>query len=186
MFQDARQPRRGGSRPAFTLVELVMVVVILGIMAALAAPRVSRGAKGASAHALEATLTNVRKAIDHYYAEHGRYPGYNPADGTPSGTAFIRQLTQFTDDVGAPRATYGGAWIYGPYLREPFPANPFNQLSTVAVVQTLASARPSPGSTGWIAVLSTGDFKVNSTDAELSGKGGVSDPGKRDDMLLTP
>ncbi|MCC7292055.1 MAG: prepilin-type N-terminal cleavage/methylation domain-containing protein [Phycisphaerales bacterium] len=170
-------------RPAFSLVELVLVVVILGILAAIAAPRVSRAAGDAERNTLDSTLTTVRKAIDVYYAEHGRYPGYLVSDGSPDGTAFVKQMTLFTDEPGNTNGTYGAPFTYGPYLREPFPVNPFNELDTVAVIRADASAKPAANSTGWIAVLSSGAFKLNGTDADLIDRG-VSDPKKRSDLLL--
>ncbi len=171
------------ARPAFSLVELVLVVVILGILAAIAAPRVSRAAGDAERNALDSTLTTVRKAIDVYFAEHGRYPGYLTSNGNPDGTSFVKQMTQFTDEPGNTNGTYGAPYTYGPYLRVPFPKNPFNELDTVGVIRTEASAKPAANSTGWIAVLSTGAFKLNGTDADLVSRG-VSDPKKRGDLLL--
>jgi len=70
-------------RSAFSLVELVMVVTIIGIVTAIAVPRMASASATASGNALRATLTNVRKAIDVYYAEHGGFPGYIPGTTTP-------------------------------------------------------------------------------------------------------
>jgi len=168
--------------PAFSLVEVTMVVVILGIIAAIAAPRVSKAGKNAQRDAVESTLTTVRRAMDLYFAEHGRFPGYNPANGTPSNAAFPRQLMEYTDIDGFPNAVYSPPFVYGPYVRAPFPKNPFNDLSTVGVIATQGSARPAPNTTGWIAVLSTGAFALNTTDADLQGKG-IDDPGRRNELL---
>ena len=160
------QPNQG--RPAgFSLVELVVVVTIIGIVAAIAVPRASTAATRASAHALQATLTNVRKAIDCYYAEHGKYPGYNPGTNTPDGEKFVQQLTMYTSINGGPGATYSDPYFYGPYLRKPFPANPTNNLRTVHVKATPADADPPEGSVGWVAVLSHGYFGISATDSDL-------------------
>jgi general secretion pathway protein G len=144
-----------------------MVVTIIGVIAAIAVPRMSNVTARASAHALQATLTNVRKAIDCYYAEHGKYPGYTPGTTTPDGDDFVKQLTMYTDLSGASNATYGGSYIYGPYLRAPFPTNPTNHLTTVAVKATPADADPAEGSVGWVAVLSHGYFGISATDSDL-------------------
>lgn len=155
------------ARPAFTLVELVMVVTIIGIIAAIAVPRISNATSRASANALQATLTNVRKAIDCYYAEHGSYPGYTPNVGTPDDDYFVDQLLMFTNTKGETAATRAYPYIYGPYLRAPFPKNPTNQLDTVRVKATPAEADPADGSVGWVAVLSHGYFGISATDTDL-------------------
>ena len=162
-----RQQSRRICQGAFTLVELVMVVTIVGIVAAIAVPRMSSVSTSASAHALEATLTSVRKSIDCYYAEHGRFPGYNPANGAPNGIEFVKQLTMYSSKQGQSQAGLAAPYIYGPYLRAPFVRNPTNGLSTVHVKATPAAANPADGSVGWVAVLSTGDFGVSATDAKL-------------------
>lgn len=144
-----------------------MVVTIIGIIAAIAVPRMSEVTVRATANALQATLTNVRKAIDCYYAEHGKYPGYVPGTTTPDGDDFVKQLTMYTDLAGESNATYGGSYIYGPYLRAPFPMNPTNHLATVAVKATPADADPAEGSVGWVAVLSHGYFGISATDSAL-------------------
>lgn len=150
----------------FSLVELVIVVVIIAIIAAIAVPRISRGARGAQAAQIEATLEHVRKAIDLYFAEHSQYPGYDPDTGTPSGTDFVDQLTMFTDEAGETSATLTVTHRYGPYLRAPFATNPLNGLNTVTVIAT-PSGSVALGSSGWIAVLSNGDFGINADEADL-------------------
>lgn len=154
-------------RRAFSLVELVMVVTILGIVAAIAVPRMTEASTRASANALQATLTNVRKAIDCYYAEHGKYPGYVPGTDTPDGARFHQQLLQYTQADGEANTTYGHPYVYGPYLRSPFPKNPTNNLDTVYMKANPGDADPADGSVGWVAVLSTGDFQISATDTSL-------------------
>jgi len=168
---------------AFSLVELVMVVTIIGIIAAIAVPRVSSGATSASANALEATLTNVRKAVDIYYAEHGNYPGYNPSDGSPDGTWFHNQLLMYTDDKGNTNAARTAVYRFGPYLRAPFPRNPSNKLDTVHVKATEAAPNPADGSVGWVAVLSNGDFGISATSVELD-RLGITKPSRKLDVTV--
>ncbi len=155
----------------FSLVELVIVVVIIGIISAIAVPRVSSAGASASANALDATLTNVRSAIDIYYAEHGSYPGYVPGAGTPDGNWFKKQLTQYSDTVGNTSPTKTTTFLFGPYLRAPFPTNKANNLDTVHVKATPAAATPAKGSVGWVAVLSTGDFGISATNVQLDTMG---------------
>ena len=171
MTHSLSRMRRLSRRGAFSLVELVMVVTIIGIIAAIAIPRVSNAATSSTANALQATLANVRKAIDVYYAEHGKYPGYDVANGLPNNAAFVDQLLMYTDFSGNINAAYGDPFFYGPYLRTPFPKNPFNDLATVAVKATPGSADPAAGSVGWVAVLSHGYFGILATNAELEDVG---------------
>jgi prepilin-type N-terminal cleavage/methylation domain-containing protein len=154
-------------RSGFTLVELVMVVTIIAIISAIAVPRVSSSANQSSAGALKATLSNIRSAIDIYYAEHNRFPGYDPSTGVPNGDQFIKQLTLYSDGAGNTNRNYSSTYVYGPYLRAPFPVNPANKLATVHVKPLLTSPDPADGSVGWVAVLSTGDFSVSATDTQL-------------------
>lgn len=167
--------RRTFTRPAFSLVELIIVVTIIGLIASIAVPRLSSAASSSRAHALEATLTNVRKAIDAYYAEHSRYPGYDPATGTPSHARFVDQLLLYTDERGNTNATLTPPYFFGPYLRAPFPRNPHNKLATVHVKATPTDANPAPGSVGWVAVLSHGYFGIEATEQELIDLG-ITDP----------
>lgn len=166
-------------RSAFSLVELVMVVTIIGIIAAIAVPRMSQASSRAAANALQATLANVRKTIDCYYAEHGKYPGYTPGTTTPDNDAFVRQLTMYTNAAGQWNATYGNPYLYGPYLRQPFPKNPTNNLDTVNVKATPSDADPADGSVGWVAVLSHGYFGISATDTGLD-EIGIDKPSLKD------
>lgn len=159
---------------AFSLVELVMVVAIIAIIAAIAMPRITQAGRRAQANALLATLENVRAAIDHYYAEHNRYPGYNPSTSAPSGAWFINQLTRFSDEQGNVADLTTSQYKYGPYLRKPFPTNPINGLSDVHV-RASSSTPVAAGSTGWIASLDDGTFDVNSTVADLERLGTLAE-----------
>ncbi|MCH8967307.1 MAG: prepilin-type N-terminal cleavage/methylation domain-containing protein [Planctomycetes bacterium] len=169
------------TRRAFSLVELVIVVVIIGVLSAIAVPRMSGAASRSGLTAIRATLTTVRKAIDTYYAEHGMYPGYNPGTGLPSNAAFPKQLVKYSDAAGNVNAAPGLPYIYGPYLRKPFPTNPLNGLSTVYVKGTPATADPAEGSVGWVAVLSHGYFGISATDNDL-GELGADTPASRQDF----
>lgn len=62
-----------GSR-GFTLIELLVALVLVGILAAIAAPMVSQSVGKGEEAALRENLFVIRKALDGYYADHGRYP----------------------------------------------------------------------------------------------------------------
>ncbi len=167
MFCCRRHRRAQTRRRGFSLVELVIVVVILGIVTSIAVPRMTSASTNASASALRATLSHVRTAIDCYFAEHGRYPGHVPADDTPDNDAFVEQVTRYSDDAGKTKPTPSNVYIFGPYLRRPFPVNPANGLSTVFVKAVPGDADPAAGTFGWVAVLSHGYFGISATVAEL-------------------
>ena len=163
-----------------------MVVVIIGIIAAIAVPRVAGASKRATANALLETVENVRTAIDCYYAEHDRYPGYNVASGLREHAAFPQQLMLYTSPDGTSNATPSLVYNRGPYLRTPFPANPFNKLSTVYVKALPSDPDPGAGTYGWVAVLSHGYFGVLADDTQLEDVG--IDPDKdsvRGDAILS-
>lgn len=163
------QPKR---RRAFTLVELVMVVSIIGVISAIAVPRMANASGKASVRALEATLANVRKAIDLYFAEHDRYPGYDPSNGLPDGDWFVKQLLEYSDRNGFTNPTLTAPFLYGPYLRAPFPKNPAKKIDMVFVKAEPSVASPSEGAAfGWVAVLSNGDFGILATDVQLDDLG---------------
>ena len=154
-------------RGAFSLIELVIVVTIIGVVASIAVPRISSASSGVNEAALQATLANVRKTIDIYFAEHGKYPGYAPGTNTTDNTKFVEQLLMYSDTHGAPNGTYSATYKYGPYLRAPFPTNPINELNNVFVKAAPSDADPSCDAFGWIAVLSHGYFGICASDAEL-------------------
>jgi general secretion pathway protein G len=164
------RPGCSGPNRAFSLVELVVVVVIIAIIAAIALPRFSRATASATEAYLNSSISTVRRAIEMYYAEHDRYPGYAPASGTPDDAMFVKQLTEYSDYKGHTQTASGSPFIYGPYLRPPFPENPFNKLSTVKVLADPSGA-VAAGSTGWVAVLSNGDFRINASQAEFDEHG---------------
>ncbi len=161
-------------RRGFSLVELVLVILIIGIIGAIAVPRVSRSGRRAAVAAVKANVSNVRKAIECYYAEHRAYPGYASGGGADNAM-FIEQLTKYSDAKGNTSDTRGGQFVYGPYLRPPFPANPINGLSNVQVKTNPGDANPALSAAGWVAVLSTGKFRVNASTEQLVDRGGKAE-----------
>lgn len=59
----------------FTLLELLFVLVIVALLASLVAPMLSGSIDHARESALKQDLNVMRKAIDDYHADHGKYPG---------------------------------------------------------------------------------------------------------------
>lgn len=58
----------------FTLLELLFVLVIVALLASLVAPMLGGSIEQAREAALKQDLNVMRKAIDDYYADHGKYP----------------------------------------------------------------------------------------------------------------
>jgi general secretion pathway protein G len=67
-----RVQRSGAS--GFTLVELIVVVTIIGILAGIAFVNVKFAQRKAREAILKENLTQMRKAIDNFYADKQRYP----------------------------------------------------------------------------------------------------------------
>ena len=94
----------------FTLIEMLIVVIILGILAAIIIPQLSVSTEDAKINTLKTNLGGLRSSIEIYYAQHGNYPGANDDNGTATSddgiaaTAFVKQLTQYTNSDGGVNA----------------------------------------------------------------------------------
>lgn len=141
----------------FSLVELVIVVVIIGVIAAIAVPRASRAARGGAEAALQADLSILRGAIEHYAAEHGGiYPSL-------PDSKLEAQLTQYTDEQGNTSPVKTPPFIYGPYLVS---------VPTLKVGEGSGSGRgrnkigtSETSTNGWVYDVSTGDIVANTGTA---------------------
>ena len=115
----ARTKRK--KQAGFTLIEMLIVVLLLGILAMLIIPQISVSTDDAMLNTLQ-----------------GTYPGANDingaatADPAQAATAFVQQLTQYTDINGDVSPTKDATHIYGPYLKSlTLPTNPYNNNSNV-------------------------------------------------------
>ena len=66
--------RKRSSESGFTLIELIIVVTIVGLLAGIALVNVRHAQRKAAENILKANLTNMRKAIDDFYADKQRFP----------------------------------------------------------------------------------------------------------------
>ena len=141
-----------GRRAAFSLLEVVIVVAIVAILAAIAMPRMGRGSKRAGKAALRGDLRVLRGAIDHYALDHG---------GTyPTLVSIAKQLIEYTDYAGSPKAAPDATHIYGPYLRSvpPLP---------VGIRQGATGISDSDAEdVGWLYKEKTGVIRANCGPAE--------------------
>jgi prepilin-type N-terminal cleavage/methylation domain-containing protein len=155
----------------FTLIEMLIVVILLGILAMLVIPQISVSTADANLNTLQTNLSSLRNVIELYYHQHNEtYPGRNDNAGAPTAdpataaTAFLEQLTQFTDINGDVAVSRDATHIYGPYLKSiTLPTNPFNTLNDVLcdTAITDVTARVSTGATAWKFYTLTGVLMAN-------------------------
>lgn len=67
-------PNRALGRRGFTLIELLIVMSILGILASIAVPSYLRHTVKAREAVLMEDLYQMRRSIDAYFADNGKYP----------------------------------------------------------------------------------------------------------------
>lgn len=155
----------------FTLIEMLIVVLLLGILAMLIIPQISVSTDDAMENTLHSNLGAMRNAIELYYHQHREtYPGENdvlgagPASAADAATAFVAQLTQYTDINGHVAVASDATHIYGPYLKSvTLPTNPYNNDATVVcdVATNDITDRTSGGTQGWRFYTLTGVLMAN-------------------------
>ncbi|HPC93406.1 MAG TPA: prepilin-type N-terminal cleavage/methylation domain-containing protein [Sedimentisphaerales bacterium] len=151
----------------FTLVEILIVVVILGILAAIVVPQFTQASTEAKENSLCSNLQSLRSQIELYKVQHN--------DNAPALATFEQQMTFCTDidgniqGAGSKVRDATNGFIYGPYL-ERVPANPFNDLNTLAAMA--ASGTPAAvgdNTTGWQYFEDTGEIYPNDDGSTASG-----------------
>jgi prepilin-type N-terminal cleavage/methylation domain-containing protein len=152
----------------FTLIEMLIVILLLGILAAIIVPQVSVSTDDAKLSSLKTDLSQIRGAIEVYYAQHANtWPGVkdinggDPADADAAATAFLQQLTRYTAADGTVSNSKDDTHRYGPYLKGNLPPNPFNKKSDVTcdIATTDITAKDSTGAdAGWKFYTQTGVF----------------------------
>jgi prepilin-type N-terminal cleavage/methylation domain-containing protein len=157
---------------AFTLVEILIVVVLLGIMAGIVIPTVARSGTAARESALASDIALLRRFVLIYKSQHLEVsPGYPGGDttATPTEEAFVDQATLSSKFGGQTAARGTAGFTCGPYLSR-IPANPLNNLDTVAMV---SNGSPFPaaadGDHGWIFKPETGEVRPDNTGTTDNG-----------------
>jgi len=157
-----------GDQSGFTLIEMLIVIIVLGILAMIIVPQITVSTDDAKVSTLQSNLAGIRSAIELYYVQHSNvYPGETKADGTAgpndteAGTAFVQQLTRYTNSSGAVTSIKDTTYKYGPYVKSiAMPTNPFNEKTTVVAdidVTSITEARdPSGSSYGYYVYPKTG------------------------------
>jgi prepilin-type N-terminal cleavage/methylation domain-containing protein len=157
------------NKKGFTLVELLIVVIILSVLAAVIIPQFGSSTADAKLATLDATMAEMRNAIERYYHDHTAvYPGAKDStDGTDAADAaecissFTKQLTQYTTGAGVAATVKSATAKYGPYIKKGvLPTNPFNDLNTVGcdITEDDVTVAASDGTKGWKIYTITGRF----------------------------
>ena len=165
----------------FTLVELLIVVVILSILAAIVVPQFASSTTDAKYSALDANLSGMRSAVELYYQQHGVYPsvaaasgGTPPTGGTAgtgaagSNTAFIEQLTLYSNAAGQTSNLADANYKYGPYLKKGIPVEPISSSAAVEISTAglLGMTATSGVDAGYKFDNKTGQLIANSTSLQ--------------------
>ena len=159
----------------FTLVELLIVVIILSVLAAVIIPQFGSSTADAKAATLDATLAEMRNAIERYYHDHTAvYPGAVETDGVTPATAallscdkaFEEQLTRYTDGDGKTSVSHDPVTAkYGPYIKKAaLPTNPFSDLNDIfcdVVTTDITSVTSEVTKGGWKFYTKTGRIIAN-------------------------
>lgn len=66
--------KTGSGERGFTLIELLLVLLLVALLVSLVAPVVTGSVQRAKESTLKENLYVLRKAIDDYYADTGKYP----------------------------------------------------------------------------------------------------------------
>jgi prepilin-type N-terminal cleavage/methylation domain-containing protein len=169
----------------FTLIELLIVVIILAIISAIAIPQFSAATSDAQSSALDANLATVRNSIEQYRAQHTGfvYPGAAASSGATcpdsgvagtgaAGTeqAMKDQMQYPSNAAGQTCSIAGGAFRFGPYLRQGIPVEPINNEAAIAVTTTGTIVAPVTTGKGWAYDTKTGRFIMNSAALDPNGK----------------
>ena len=134
MINQKKDRKRKFGNKGFTLIEILIVVMVLGILAMVIVPQITVSTQDAKTSTMETNLAAMRNAVELYYIQHNNvYPGGTGADAAAAATAFVAQLTKYTNAAGATSDTVDAAYPFGPYIKNGvLPTNPFNSLATVA------------------------------------------------------
>lgn len=148
----------------FTLIEISLVALIIMMLATMALPTFKSNISSAQVAAVQSQLGRMRTACDFYTFQHFEdMPGLDSPTGAWSGQILLNQLQMSSDRDGATATVGTSGFPFGPYLRDVLPANPFNELSTILVLQPGETFVTPDNSTGWVYWADTGIFKINST-----------------------
>jgi prepilin-type N-terminal cleavage/methylation domain-containing protein len=157
----------------FTLIEMLIVIIVLGILAMIIIPQITVSTEDAKINTIKTNLGAMRNAIELYYHQHSEtYPGANSnlgvasANATEAATAFLEQLTQYTEIDGKVFDTKSATAKYGPYIKGgKLPINSFDPDEdrdvTCNIVIAAITTRTADGASAWLFYTKTGVLIAN-------------------------
>jgi prepilin-type N-terminal cleavage/methylation domain-containing protein len=158
------------SHSGFTLVELSVVAAIIMVLATMAVPNFQTTVSGAQVAGVQSQLGRMRTACDFYTFQHfEQIPGYDDATGLWSEQTLLNQLQLASDENGVTAVIGTAGYYFGPYLRDALPSNPFNDLTTIMVIQPGGTFLNADDTTGWVYWADTGAIKINTTNVTDDG-----------------
>jgi len=172
---DTAAALRARARRGFTLVEILIVVVIIGILASMVVPQFSNASHQARENTLKDDLRYLRTQIAVFKAQHRDVaPGYPNGDASslPSDdTAFVEQMTKFSDMNCATSDTATSTFKFGPYLTR-MPPNPLSEKSAVKMTTTLTF--DNSNTFGWLYNPVTQQIVANNDGTDSNGQAYIS------------
>jgi general secretion pathway protein G len=144
-------------RNAFTLIELLIVAIILALLAVTIIPHLTATPDGAKMNDLKLGLTTLRSQLEMYREQH---LGVSPP--ATDNASFLAQMSSKTNQDTTLNPAHG---LCGPYIDEELPTNPFNDGSTIAIVNGVSDPTgPTGSSDGWQYNPTTGHFFPNNAE----------------------
>ncbi|MDB5303403.1 MAG: hypothetical protein JWM97_952 [Phycisphaerales bacterium] len=168
----AAKPGFSVSRPAFTMIEIMIVVIILGIIAAITIPQFSNASHQARENTMRDCLRYLRTQVTVFKAQHRDVPPGFPGGSlgaTPDAPTFLNQMTNYSDELCNTSVTTSDVFHFGTYLSS-MPANPLTGATGVWVVNS--NTMPAPDQTqpyGWIYNAQTLDLIANVQGTDANG-----------------
>ena len=166
-----KQGVRFKDESGFTLIEILIVVILLGILATIIIPQVSVSTSDAKLSSVKSNLASLRNSVELYYFQHNdTWPGQNDITGSgtsvagTAATAFLQQLTRYTEADGTVSDTKTADAKYGPYIKGGnLPTNPYNDKNDVTAdaTETNITTKTSGGNTAWKFYTQTGVVMAN-------------------------
>lgn len=149
--------------------EISVTASILLMLAGMAVPAFSDTIGDAEVASAQSMLSRVRTGVDFYNLQHrDQFPG--EVSNIWESSTFDNQLRKSSDIDGNTAVQGTAGYPFGPYLTEPLPANPFNDLATVMLIAPGGSFTAPDDSTGWIYWADTGAFKINCSGSTSQGE----------------
>lgn len=102
----------------FSLTEFLLIFCILGVLFSMAFLTVRSNNLNSKEKMLKSGLTEVRKALADYYADHKHFPCSKDDFNKNADTEiFLKQLLYYSNQLGEPGLKRSKDFKFGPYLK---------------------------------------------------------------------